>query len=61
MWLFALTTLLALLPDLSAPYLDFSKAGAGFYGSGRELPEPEGLKSVRIGVLGPEKNSSGLQ
>ncbi len=61
MWLLALTTILALFSDQPAPYLDFSKAGAGFYGPGRELPEPVELKSVRIGVLGPEKNSSGLQ
>jgi branched-chain amino acid transport system substrate-binding protein len=61
MWLTALITTLALLADQPAPYLDFSKAGAGFYGSGRELPEPVGLKSVRIGVLGPEKKPEGIQ
>jgi branched-chain amino acid transport system substrate-binding protein len=44
-----------------APYLDFSHAGAGFYGSGREIPEPTDLTSVRIGVLGPEKSSEGRQ
>ncbi len=43
-----------------APYLEFNKAGAGFYGDGRELPEPAGLSSVRIGVLGPARTADGL-
>lgn len=42
------------------PYLDFNKAGAGFYGDSRDLPEPAGLSSVRIGVLGPAKSREGL-
>ena len=61
MWPLVLTTILALLSDPTVPYLDFSKAGAGFYGSGRELPEPVGLKTVRIGVLGPERKVEGVQ
>jgi branched-chain amino acid transport system substrate-binding protein len=61
MWPLALATILALLADQPAPYLDFSKSGAGFYGSGRELPDPVGLQSVRIGVLGPEKGAMGIQ
>ena len=57
---------LAILPLIApgvpqAPYFDFSKAGSGFYGPGRELPDPVGLTSVRIGVLGPEKGAEGLQ
>ena len=44
-----------------SPFLDFSRAGAGFYGSGREIPEPTDILSVRIGVLGPEKSSDGRQ
>src|SRR3990172_7026386 len=44
-----------------APYLDFSRAGAGFYGSGREVPEPADVTSVRLGVLGPERSSEGMQ
>jgi branched-chain amino acid transport system substrate-binding protein len=43
------------------PYSDFSKEGSGFYGPGREVPDPVGLKSVRIGVLGPAKDVEGLQ
>jgi len=43
-----------------APYLDFNKAGAGFYGDGRSLPEPTDLTSVRIGILGPAKSNDGL-
>jgi branched-chain amino acid transport system substrate-binding protein len=44
----------------SAPYLDFNKAGAGFYGDGRSLPEPSGLTTVRIGILGPARTNEGL-
>jgi len=53
--------LLVMAAALQAPYLDFSRAGAWFYGSGREIPEPTDLTSVRIGVLGPEKSSGGRQ
>ncbi len=42
------------------PYLELDKAGAGFYGAGRDLPDPDGLTSVRIGVLGPGKTREGL-
>jgi len=54
---------LMLLPFQTSPqpYYDFAKAGAGFYGAGREDPDPEGLKSVRIGVLGPEKDPDGSE
>jgi branched-chain amino acid transport system substrate-binding protein len=58
---------LAMLPLLLAqqapvrPYKDFTEAGSGFYGYGREVPDPEGLKSVRIGILAPEKDPEGLQ
>ena len=54
---------LLLLPFQTSPqpYYDFAKAGAGFYGAGREDPDPEGLKSVRIGVLGPEKDPDGSE
>jgi ABC-type branched-subunit amino acid transport system substrate-binding protein len=54
---------LLLLPfqDARQPYYDFAKAGAGFYGAGREAPDPEGLNAVRIGVLGPEKDPEGLE
>jgi branched-chain amino acid transport system substrate-binding protein len=61
MWPSFLISILVLFADNPAPYLDFSKSGAGFYGAGRELPEPTGMKSVRIGVLGPEKSPDGLQ
>ncbi len=43
------------------PYADFSDKGSGFYGAGRELPDPVDLKKVRIGVLAPEKSPEGLQ
>jgi len=58
-----LTALLlaALGPVQQVPYRDFTQAGAGFYGDGRELPEPVDIQSVRIGVLGPEKGRDGLQ
>ncbi len=42
------------------PYMDMGKAGAGFYGDGREAADPVGLPSVRIGVLGPGKTREGL-
>ncbi len=54
--------LLAILGStMQEPYADFSKLGSGFYGAGREVPDPVDLKSVRIGVLAPEKNPEGLQ
>ena len=43
------------------PYQDFRKAGAGFYGDGREDPDPADLTAVRIGVLGPARLAEGLQ
>ncbi len=43
------------------PYQDFKQAGAGFYGDGREDPDPANLPAVRIGVLGPAKLREGLQ
>ena len=53
--------LLAVQGAAQAPaYLEFKNAGAGFYGDGREDPEPVGLDSVRIGVLGPAKSREGL-
>jgi len=42
------------------PYFDFSKAGAGFYGAGREVPDPV-VTTVRIGVLAPAKDFEGRQ
>src|SRR3974377_542720 len=55
-------SLLLMAPAIwqGAPYLDMNKAGAGFYGDGRSLPEPTGLTAVRIGILGPAKSSEGL-
>ncbi len=43
------------------PYFDFSKAGAGFNGPGRDLPDPTSLSSIRIGVLAPVKDPLGRQ
>ncbi len=61
MWLLTLLLLLQAAAGKTQPYVDFSEAGAGFYGAGRELPDPADLKTVRIGVLGPEKTPEGLQ
>jgi len=62
MWVWLFLTVLPLIPQgMQIPYFDFSRAGSGFNGPGRELPDPVGLASVRIGVLGPGKNAEGLQ
>jgi len=62
MWVWLILAGLPLLAQgPQKPYFDFSKAGTGFYGPGRELPDPVGLTSVRIGVLAPAKNAEGLQ
>jgi len=55
------TLLVLAFSQQQAPYLDLGKAGAGFYGEGRELPDPPDLTSVRVGVLGPGKTGDGLQ
>ncbi len=61
-WLLALFLLFQSAAGRPAtPYFDFSTAGAGFHGSGRELPEPVDVDSVKIGVLGPGKTEEGLQ
>ncbi len=62
MWVWMILAVLPLIAQGSQqPYFDFSKAGSGFYGPGREAPDPVGLISVRIGVLGPGKDAEGLQ
>jgi len=62
MWAWLILTLLPLVVQgPQKPYFDFSTAGSGFNGPGRELPDPTGLTSVRIGVLGPGKDAEGLQ
>lgn len=61
MWQWMLVVLLAFQTQTQQPYFDFSKAGAGFYGAGRESPDPTDLTSVRIGVLAPAKNIEGRQ
>ena len=35
------------------PYKKFFLEEVGYYGPGRETPEPQGLKSVKIGFIGP--------
>ncbi len=47
--------------DSSTPYRDLSEAGVDFYGHGREQKEPEHLKAVCIGLMGPEKTLEGKQ
>jgi branched-chain amino acid transport system substrate-binding protein len=62
MWVWLILAVLPLMaPGPQRPYFDFSKAGSGFYGPGREAPDPVNLKSVRIGVMGPGKDAEGLQ
>ena len=58
-WLIGL--LLLPIQQSPQPYYDFAKAGAGFYGAGREAPDPDDLDAVRIGVLGPEKDPEGSE
>lgn len=59
----ALLALLALLAggQTRQPYYEFSTAGAGAHGAGRETPDPVGLDTVRIGVLAPAKTAAGLE
>lgn len=52
------------VPDVLFPYDKYQKAykyhfiePTKFYGHGREIPEPKGLKEVRIGFLGPLEGS----
>ena len=62
MWIWLILTGLQLIAQgQQGPYFDFSKAGSGFFGPGREVSDPAGLTSVRIGVLGPGKDAEGLQ
>ncbi len=56
-----ISLLLFITQQSPQPYYDFSRGGSGFYGAGREIPDPTDLKSVKIGVLGPEKDTAGLQ
>ena len=44
-----------------APYRKLSEAGAGFLGPGRNDPEPQGLRSVRIGLIGPVGRPEGMR
>ena len=62
MWGWLILTILTVMAQgAQKPYFDLSNAGSGFYGPGREAPYPVGVKTVRIGVLGPEKDAEGLQ
>ena len=52
------------VPDILFPYDKYQKAykyhfvtPLQFYGAGREVPAPKGLKEVRIGFLGPLSGS----
>jgi branched-chain amino acid transport system substrate-binding protein len=61
-WLFPLLVVLPLLSGQERrPYFDFSKAGAGFYGSGEDEAELAGLDGFRIGVLGPATGLASVQ
>ena len=46
---------------LTEPYRDLSVAGSGFLGAGRDVPDPDTLASVRIGVTGPARSQSGRE
>lgn len=53
------------IPDNYVAYDSYKKAykyhflePMGFYGAGREIPEPVGLKEVRLGFLGPLEGNS---
>jgi ABC-type branched-subunit amino acid transport system substrate-binding protein len=53
------------IPDTYVAYDNYQKAykyhfltPIGFYGAGREIPAPAGLKEVRIGFLGPLEGSN---
>ncbi len=61
MWFSLIALLLFITQQSPQPYFDFSKGGSGFYGAGREAPDPTDLKSVRIGAFGPGKDAAGLQ
>lgn len=43
----------------AVPYRILSEVGAGFFGHGRELRDPDTLSAVRIGLTGPEKTLTG--
>lgn len=43
------------------PYRDLSAAGAAFNGPGRELPGPDTLSAVRLGLLGPAQSAAGQE
>jgi branched-chain amino acid transport system substrate-binding protein len=53
------------VPDMLFPYDKYQKAykyhfvePMKFYGPGREIPEPKGLKEVRVGFMGPLSGSN---
>jgi branched-chain amino acid transport system substrate-binding protein len=60
-WFLSLLLLFQASGGKPAPYFDFGGAGAGFYGDGRSLPDPEGVVTVKIGVLGPGMGLEGVQ
>jgi len=65
-WL-ALIAAVAVLPASgfaeggASPYRDLSGAGSGFLGAGREIPDPDTLASIRIGVTGPARTPAGRE
>ncbi len=62
MWAYLVLAVLPLMVQaVQKPYFDLGKDGSGFYGPGRELRDPVGLTSVRIGVLAPAKDAEGQQ
>ena len=54
-----LTLSAAAVADTTVPYRVLRDAGAGFLGPGREEPEPEGLRSIKLGVIGPSGRAGG--
>ncbi|MBI2506122.1 MAG: ABC transporter substrate-binding protein [Candidatus Latescibacteria bacterium] len=43
------------------PYRDLSTAGVQFNGPGREIPAPDTLSAVRLGLLGPAQSAAGQE
>lgn len=48
-------------PRPAAPHLRLSERGSGFWGPGRERPDPPLPPSVKIGLVGPAEGELGLE
>jgi ABC-type branched-subunit amino acid transport system substrate-binding protein len=59
LWRWVLPLLLWVGAAPAEPYRDLSTAGSQFLGPTRELPEPDHLEAIRIGVTGPSVGRPG--